>query len=153
MILDVKKPSTKQVDNLLSEWQSDAKMNQLEPADELRKISSLHSKYLTILSIHRRAFKEGERKAAKLRRLKYEYYSGRLDKDILEKYNWPPFPYTLKGDLNTYMDSDAELLNAKAVLSIYEEITDLCERILKELGNRTYQLKDIISWTKFIGGA
>lgn len=152
MILDTKAPSTAQVDALLEEWKKDAAMDRLEPSSELQKIGSLHSKYLTILSAHRRASKESERRYTKLRRVKYEYYMGRLDQDTLKKYNWQPFPYTLKGDIATYMDSDADILNAKAVIGIHEEIMDISERIIKELGARTYQIKDIISWERFIGG-
>lgn len=153
MNLDTKNPSTEQVDALLAEWAKDAVMDKLEPANELRKIGSLHSKYLTILSTHRRALKEGQRRMDKLRKLKYEYYTGRLDQPTLAKYNWAPFLYTLKGDLNTYMEADKEMVNAKAVLAVHEEIMDLAERIIKELGSRTFQLKDIISWEKFISGA
>lgn len=145
-------PSDDKIDTLLAEWKKDAVLNILEPDIELRKISPLHAKYLTILSSHRRALKEGERRLTKLKRLKYEYYTGRLDKVTLDKYEWTPFPYTLKGDLNTYLDSDKELLNARAVLSIHEEVVDLTERILKELGSRTFQLKDIISWARFTSG-
>lgn len=152
MILDTKNPSHAQVDALLEEWKKDAAMDRLEPSAELQKIGSLHSKYLTILSAHRRAFKEGERRYAKLRRIKYEYYMGRLDQDTLKKYGWQPFLYTLKGDITTYMDSDADILNAKAVLGIHEEIVDISEKILKELGSRTFQLKDIIQWERFISG-
>jgi hypothetical protein len=152
MILDTSHPSTAQVDALLTEWQKDSALNRLEPSAELQKIGSLHSKYLLILSAHRRTFQEGERRVFKLRRLKYEYYSGRLDKDTLDKYGWPPFPYTLKGDLNTYLDSDKDLLNAKIVQNIHEEIVDICERILKELGSRTFALRDIIKWEMFIQG-
>lgn len=153
MNLDTKAPSTEQVDSLLAEWQKDAVMDRLEPANELRKIGSLHSKYLTILSTHRRAFKEGERRMGKLRKLKYEYYMGRMDQTALAKYGWTPFLYTLKGDLATYLEADKDIVNAKAVLAVHEEIMDLAERIIKELGSRTFQLKDIISWEKFISGA
>jgi hypothetical protein len=152
MILDTQHPSTQQVTALLDEWKKDAAMDRLEPSTELRKIGSLHSKYLNILSTHRRALKEGERKVVKLRRLKYEYYAGRLDQDTLKKYGWSQFPYTLKGDLATYMDSDTDLLNARQVLTIHEEVVDLCERIMKELGSRTFQLRDIIQWERFISG-
>jgi hypothetical protein len=153
MNIDPKAPSTEQVDSLLAEWKKDSAMDKLEPANELRKIGSLHSKYLSILSSHRRALKEAERRMAKLRKLKYEYYMGRLDQTTLAKYGWQPFLYTLKGDLNTYMESDNELLNGKAVMAIHEEVMDIAERIIKELGSRTFQLKDIISWEKFISGA
>lgn len=152
MILDTKAPSPAQVDALLEEWKQDAKMDRLEPSDELRKIGSLHSKYLTILSAHRRAFKDSERKYAKLRRLKYEFYMGRLDQATLTKYNWQPFPYTLKGDIATYMESDLDILNAKQVLGVHEEIMEVAGSIIKELGARTWQLKDICGWEKFISG-
>jgi hypothetical protein len=152
MILDTTHPSSAQIDALHAEWAKDAVVNRLEPSAELQKIPSLHAKYLLILSKHRRALQEGERKAAKLRRLKYEYYAGRLDKDTLDKYGWPPFPFTLKGDLATYMDADKDLSNANQVLHVHDEIVKVSESILKELGNRTYQLKDLIRWEMFILG-
>lgn len=153
MILDVEHPSSDQVDALLAEWKIDAAMDRLEPSNELRKIGSLHSKYLTILSTHRRALKAGERKYIKLRRIKYEYYQGRLDQEALTKYNWQPFPYTLKAaDIPTYMDSDPDILVAKKVLGIHEEVMDLAERIIKELGNRNFQIKDIVRWEMFVSG-
>jgi hypothetical protein len=144
---------TSQVEALLEEWKKDVQIDRTSPADDVRKIGLLHSKYLNILSTHRRALKENERKAIKFRRLKYEYYMGRLDSPTLEKYKWEPFPYTLKtGDLTTYMESDTELLNAKAVLANHEEIISVCESIMKELNNRTWQMKEICGWEKFISG-
>lgn len=145
-------PSDDKINNLLDEWHTDAKMDKLEPAEELRKIPVLHAKYLNILSSHRCALRTAERKIAKLKRLKHEYYLGRLDQETLNKCNWQAFPYTLKSDLSTYMESDMDLLNGRAVIAVHEEILDLCERILKELASRTFQLKDIISWEKFIAG-
>ncbi len=154
MILDVNSPSPAQVDALLEMWKADAKVDRLEPADEMRKIPSLHAKYLNILSVHRRAGQEGERKIGKLRRLKYEYYNGRLDQPTLEKFGWQPFPYTLKtGDLAMYLESDKEMLHAKAVVGVHEEIVAVCESIMKELNSRTWQLKEIVGWEKFISGA
>lgn len=152
MILDTKKPSQAQIDALLREWEKDAKLDHLEPSDELKKIGSLHSKYLSILSAHRRAFKEASRTFAKLKRIKYEYYTGKLDADTLKQYGWQPFLYTLKGDLALYMDSDPDILGAKRLLDIHEEITQICESIIKELGARTWQLKEICGWEKFIRG-
>lgn len=152
MLLETKKPSQEQIDTLLEEWKKDAKLDHLEPSQELKKIGTLHSKYLTILSTHRRAFKEVTRTFYKLKRVKYEYYTGKLDGDTLKKYNWAPFPYTLKGDLGVYMDSDPDILSAKRLLDIHEEIVENCQSILKELSSRTYQIRDIVAWERFIGG-
>jgi hypothetical protein len=152
MLLDTKSPSQAQVDALLDEWKKDSKLDVLEPSKELQKIGQLHAKYLAILSAHRRAFKEANRTFAKLKRIKHEYYSGRLDQETLKKYNWNPFPYTLKTDLSIYMDSDPDALNAKRVIELHEEIVQVSESIIKELNSRTYQLKDIITWERFING-
>ncbi len=152
MLLDTKSPSQEQVNSLLEEWKKDSKLDLLEPSKELQKIGQFHSKYLAILSAHRRAFKESNRTFSKLKRIKYEYYTGRLDQDTLKKYNWNPFPYTLKADITIYMDSDPDVLNAKRVIDLHEEIVNVCESIIKELNSRTYQLKDIITWERFING-
>lgn len=152
MLLDVKNPSQAQIDALLEEWKKDSKLDRLEPSAEIQRIGQLHSKYLTILSVHRRAHKETSRTFAKLKRIKHEYYTGRLDQDTLKKYNWLPFPYTLKSDLAIYFDTDPDILSAKRILDIHEEMVELTQSIIKELGARTFQLKDIIQWERFIGG-
>jgi len=153
MILETKNPTQAQIDALLEEWKKDSKLDPVALDKALSVTGSLHSKYMTILSVHRRAFKEANRVFAKLKRIKYEYYSGRLDQEALKKYNWTPFPYTLKGDFATYLESDPDILSAKRILDIHEEIVEICQSIIKELGARTYQLRDLLSWEKFIAGS
>jgi len=87
-----------------------------------------------------------------MKRLKWEYYTGKLDDDELKKYGWEPFPYILKSDLTTYLDSDDDLNKLQANKIMHDEIVDLCYSILKELNSRTFQLRDFISWEKFIQG-
>jgi hypothetical protein len=35
---------------------------------------------------------------------------------------------------------------------MHEEIVEFCKQVLKELNNRTWQLKEYMSWERFIGG-
>jgi hypothetical protein len=35
---------------------------------------------------------------------------------------------------------------------LHEEIVDVCQSILKELHSRTFQLKEFITWERFIQG-
>jgi hypothetical protein len=39
-----------------------------------------------------------------------------------------------------------------ATKAYHDEIVELCTSILKELNSRTYQLRSLIDWEKFIGG-
>ena len=112
----------------------------------------MHSKYLNILSRHRLLSKESEFKFNKMRKLKWEYYTGKLDDDDLAKYGWTPFPFVLKSDITTYMDSDDDMNKYLANKVMHDEIVDVCTAILKELNSRTFQLRDFIQWEKFIQG-
>ena len=115
-------------------------------------IPILHAKYLQILSAHRLAVKNIDYKLATLKRLKWEYYTGKLDKETLEKHGWQPFPYTLKSEVSTYLESDEDLNKLLAKKHIYEEMIEACTSIMKELNSRTFQLRSFIDYEKFISG-
>ena len=131
----------KQLEELLEMWRKDSELDRTEPGKELIKIPQLHSKYLNILSRHRLLVKESDFKLNRIKRLKWEYYTGKLDDDDLKKYNWEPFPYVLKAELSTYLDSDDDINKHKASKTLHEEIVTVCESILKELNNRTWELR------------
>jgi hypothetical protein len=142
----------KQLEDLLEEWRKDSDIDRTEPGKALLNIPKLHSKYLNILSKHRLLAKEAEFKYNKWKKLKWEYYTGKLDDDDLQKYGWKPFPFVLKTDITTYLDSDEDLNKYLAAKVVHDEIVDLCGAILKELNSRTYQLRSFIDWEKFIQG-
>jgi len=142
----------KQLDDLLEMWRADSVIDRTEPGKELINIPQLHSKYLNILSRHRLLSKESEFKYNKMKKLKWEYYTGKLDKDQLEKHNWQPFPFVLKSDITTYLESDEDINKHIAQKVLHDEIVDVCSSILKELNSRTFQLRDFIQWERFIQG-
>ena len=133
-------------------WTVDSNIDRTEPGKELINIPKLHSKYLNILSRHRMLSKQCEFKYNKIRRLKWEYYTGKLDNDQLKEYGWEPFPYTLKSDITTYMESDDDINKHLVKKIMHDEIVELCQSILKELNSRTFQLRDFIAWERFIQG-
>ena len=142
----------KQLDDLLEMWRADSVIDRTEPGKALINIPQLHSKYLNILSRHRLLSKESEFKYNKMKKLKWEYYTGKLDKDQLEKHNWQPFPFVLKSDITTYLESDEDINRYIAQKVLHDEIVDVCSSILKELNSRTFQLRDFIQWERFIQG-
>ena len=137
-------------DELLNMWAKDSVIDRTEPGKELINIPQLHSKYLTILSKHRLLAKEADFKYNKIKKIKWEYYTGKLGDDQLKHYGWEPFPFVLKSEINTYFDSDEDLNKALANKIIYEEVVEICQSILKELNSRTFQLRDFIQWERFI---
>ncbi len=142
------------IQELLTMWSTDAKFDQTQPDRELARMGSLHSKYLTILSEHRVAMKSVEQMYFRIRKLKWEYYTGKLngDKVTLEKYGWEPFMFTLKSEVPSYLEADKDLQGILTQKGLHEELMELCQSILKELQSRTYQIRDFISWQKFLQG-
>lgn len=140
------------ITTVLDEWKTDSKINGDEPGAELLKISTLHSKYLTKLSENRQEKSKLLRNLNKLKKIKFEYYSGKMDIEKLKKYGWEPFPYILKSELNTYLEADNHIQEIETQISVHEEIIDICTFILKEISSRTWQLKEFIGWTKFTSG-
>jgi hypothetical protein len=142
------------IDALMEEWSNDSVIDETEPGRELIKISSLHAKYLRILSHHNMVCKKIISDYNKLRKLKWEYYSGDLNNpEDLEQYGLEPMTKkVLRSDISTYLDSDTELNNILLKKVVHEEIVSSCGAIIKELGARTWQLKSFIDWEKFTSG-
>lgn len=141
-----------QLNNLLLLWEEDSKFDQTEPGRELLNVPSLHAKYLHILTDNKILAKEIEFEYLKLKKLKWEYYTGRMCEETLKKYNLRPFPYTLKSDISIYMDSDKDLINLLKKKQLFDNIVDTCNIILKEINNRSWELKAYIDYEKFIHG-
>lgn len=142
------------IDSLMEEWSKDAQVDETEPGRELIKISSLHAKYLRILSHHNLICKKLIGDYNKLKKIKWEYYSGDLNNpEDLATYNLEPWTKrTIRADIPQYLDSDIELNNLLLKKVIHEEIVSACSSIMKELNNRTWQMKSFIDWEKFTSG-
>lgn len=139
---------------LMDEWQKDAVMDETEPAKELVRIPVLHSKYLRIMTHHNMVSKKLYSDYNNRRRIKWEYYSGDLNNpEDLERYNLPPMEKKiLRSDISTYLDSDEELNTILLKKAVHDEIVEFCKSVLKEISNRTWQLKSTVDYARFISG-
>ena len=140
------------LENILKLWESDSVMDPTEPSKELLKIPTLHSKYLNILTKHKIASKKANFDFLKMKKVKAEYFTGKLSKDELDEYGWEPFQFVLKSDMSTYMEADKDLIKLLEKKVYHEECVSVVESIMNELKQRTWQLRDFISWEKFVSG-
>ena len=141
-----------QLNDLLEMWRQDADIDRTEPGKALLDIPKLHSKYLNILSKHRLLAKEALFKYNKMKKVKWEYYTGKMSQEELAEYGWEPFQFTLKSDITTYLESDNDLIKLLEKKVYHDESVSVLEAILGELKQRTWQLRDFINWERFIGG-
>lgn len=140
------------LESILENWEKDSVVDRTEPSKELLKIPLLHSKYLNVLTKSKMSSKKAHFDYLKLKKIKWEYYTGKLSQNELEKYGWEPFPFVLKSDINLYIESDDDLILLLQKKIVHDEIVSVVEAILSELKSRTFQLRDFINWEKFING-
>lgn len=140
------------LEKILENWEKDAIIDSTEPSKELLRIPLLHSKYLNALTKSKMLSKKAHFDYLKLKKTKWEYYTGKLSKEELIEFGWEPFPFVLKSDINLYLESDEQLISLLRKKIIHDEIVSVVEAILSELKSRTYQLRDYIGWEKFING-
>ena len=86
------------LEQILKNWESDADMDQTEPGKELLKIPKLHNKYLSILTKHKIASKKAHFDYLRMRKVKLDYFGGRMTSEELQEYGWEPFQFVLKTD-------------------------------------------------------
>ena len=135
------KIETPTIEELITQWEKDADVDSTEPGKEILRVPLLHSKYNKYLSLHNLSAKKLALEYNKIKKMKWLYYTGKLDEDELKQLGWEPFRFTLKSDISVYIEGDDDLNKLKRRQAYHEEAAKFCENIMKELQSRTYQLR------------
>lgn len=140
------------LEKLVEDWAADSVINTIEPGQEIVRIPVLHSKYVSQITAHSISLKMKKFDFQRKKKLKVEYYSGRLSKEQLKELGWEQFQFVLKSDINSYLESDDDLIELSKKMIANEEAVTFCTAVCKELNSRTFQLREYMSWEKFIRG-
>ena len=76
------------IDLLMKEWSEDSNVDSSAMEKESLKISSLHSKYLNIMSYHRHLSRKMDADYKILKGMKEDYYQGHLTQDECDQRGW-----------------------------------------------------------------
>ena len=139
------------LDKIQSMWQEDCKIDIDNMHEESIKVPQLHSKYHEILNNIILLRTKAQKIQKSVRHERYEYYSGKADPEVYER---EPFPKKVrdKDALIRYMDADDRVSDANLKVEYYDVMINYTESILKQISNRTYQIKNSIEWHKFQAG-
>ena len=139
------------LETIQSMWEKDSQIDKDNLHDESLKIPALHAKYHDMFNNILLLRKKAEQQRKNIRHERYEYFSGKADPDV---YIENPFPKKIrdKDTMTKYMDADEKLSASTLNIDYYETMLSYLESILKQINNRTYQIKNAIEWQKFIGG-
>jgi hypothetical protein len=130
--------------------EKDLKIDDTELDIESLKTPQLHNKYLKLLSKFNLLLKKADSDYAVLHRNKWEYYMGKSDPQV---YKEKPFDLKiLRTDIDKYLLSDEEIIKYSQKISYLQTIVNHLEQVLRQINNRTFQIKNAIEWKKFTSG-
>ena len=140
------------LDMIQSMWEEDSKIDIDNLHEESLKVPQLHSKYHEMMNNLILLRAKAEQLKKNIRHDRYEYFSGKSsDPDV---YVENPFPKKIrdKDTMQKYLDADEKLSEASMKIQYYDTMISYLDSILKQVSNRTYQIKNSIEWHKFQAG-
>lgn len=140
-------------DELQAQIEKDLLFDETQLDTEALRVPQLHNKYLKHLYSEKLLLKKLENDHKELLRIKYEYFTGKLDENTLRERGWEPFPLrVLKNDVDMYIDSDKDIIKVRTRIQLQEERVAYLENIVKSIANRGWLIRSAIDWKKFLGG-
>ena len=128
----------------------DLKLNDTELDLESLKTPQLHNKYSKFHNQYINLLKKAEQDRDVMIREKWEYYTGKAPPDV---YQEQPFDLkVLKTDVSMYLDSDKDVQELGQKEAYIQAIVTYLEKILREINNRNWTIRNTIEWKKFIHG-
>jgi hypothetical protein len=142
------------LENIKKMVEQDSVIDQTQLDTESLRLPQLHNKYLNLFHDCKLITERKRNEYYRMRRIKWEYYTGKLDDETLKNYGWNPFQLKiLKQDLPIYMESDDDLIKLADVLTYYKELCNYLESVVKEITFRHNKIRNAIDWQKFLGGS
>lgn len=134
-----------------SMWEKDSHIDVDDMHLESLNTPQLHAKYYDILNNLILLRAKAKQQEKNIRHERYEYYTGKADPEV---YIENPFPKKIrdKETLQKYLDADEKLSEACLKIEYYDVMINYTESIIKQIFNRTYQIKNSIEWHRFQAG-
>ena len=138
------------LETLQNQADVDLKIDDTELDLESIRTPQLHNKYLKLFTKYSLQLKKVKDDYDGLYKFKWEYYTG---KSTVEVYQAEPFDLkVLKSDIHIYLNADAELQKLGQRQEYLNVVVVYLERVLREINNRNWNIRNTIEWKKFLHG-
>ena len=131
-------------------WEKDSQIDIIKLHEEAAKIPSLHAKYWDVYNTLKLLKEKAQTQESKVKLERHNYYTGKAPTEV---YAEEPFPYKVreKEAVKRYMDADDRVQNIVLKIRYYDVMMAYLEDIVRQINNRSYQLKNIIDWQQLSG--
>ena len=139
------------LEELQAQAEKDLKIDDTELDIESLQTPILHAKYLKHFSTYSLMLTKAESEYSKLYKSKWLFYTGKAEPQEYKDKNFDL--KVLRQDIDKFIDSDDEIIKQKQKVEYLKQICNYCEQTLKQINNRTFQIKNAIEWKKFTMGS
>ena len=138
------------LETIQSMWEKASQIDIIKVHEEAAKIQSLHAKYCDVYNSLKLLKEKAQTQESTVRLERHNYYSGKSDPEV---YKAEPFPYKVrdKEAMKRYMDADERIQKIYCKIKYYDVMLTYLEDIVRQINNRSYQLKNIIDWQQLSG--
>lgn len=135
-------------------WEQDCIIDNNHLDDESIKTAKLHAKYINMLMETKLGISKRKIEISTLKRNKYRYYKGEMTRQELLDQGWDQWLYAkpLKYELEQLLEGDSDLVSMNLRLEYLEATLYLLESILKSIADRTWSIRNSISYKSFLAG-
>ena len=138
------------LETLQNQVDVDLKIDDTELDLESIRTPQLHNKYLKLFTKYSLQLKKAKDDYDGLYKFKWEYYTGKASPDT---YREKPFDMkVLKSDVYIYLNADEELQKLGQRIEYLKIVVVYLERVLREINNRNWNIRNTIEWKKFLHG-
>jgi len=142
------------IEEIVSNWDKDSKLDETELGEEATKIPKLHNKYLKIFMGERITLFKMKAENKKIKKNLLEYYLGELDRHELAELGRDQFyKKLLKNEVDNYLEADDLYIESNLKVAMQQEKVDYLDAIIRSLNNRNFQIKSAIDWYRFTNGS
>ena len=132
-------------------WKKDSVIDTDLYCEESTKIPQLHMRYMEFHNTFSLMKKERELEMRRLIREKWLYYKGKAPSKV---YKEIPFDLklTTKEEISMFIESDEDICKLQYKIDYIEQMLTFLDGVLRQIGNRNFQIKNAIDWEKFKNG-
>ena len=139
------------LESLQELWKKDSVIDTDLYCEESTKIPQLHMRYMEFFNTYALMKKEREIEMRRLIREKWLYYKGKAPSKV---YKEVPFDLklTTKEEISMFIESDEDICKLQYKIDYIEQMLTFLDGVLRQIGNRNFQIKNAIEWEKFKNG-
>ena len=141
------------IESLREMVKKDIQINESDLNAESLRTPQLHNKYLVLYENSKLELEKLQFQEKIIKKDKWLFYTGKMGQEDLEEKGWEPFEHNiLKTDIPMFLDSDPDLQQIRAKISLQVSVVSYLESVVKIIIGRQWNIKSAIEWIKFTQG-